>query len=115
MKFAPLLAAAAAAYDTWSSEHTYSAGDFVTNPIQGAVMVCKPWPNSDFCYLDPNEHGGYTGWDFYSPSKSYSDLLKQVECRAQGHFLKGDLFCDSDSDYVWMCRNNENCNIIWPL
>ena len=37
-----------------------------------------------------------------------------MPCRSSGRFVTGDLYCD-DEKYVWRCRNNENCNTVYPL
>ena len=37
-----------------------------------------------------------------------------MPCRSSGRFVTGDLYCD-DNQYVWRCRNNENCNAVYPL
>lgn len=94
-------------------------GDMIQNPYHADLqLVCRSPPFGDFCYLSPMEHGGSTGWADVEPATDADTkrhLLTEVDCRNNGFFKRGDLYCATGSKYVWMCRNDENCNLVKPL
>lgn len=39
----------------------------------------------------------------------------EIKCRSGGRFRSNDLYCDRKNEYVWRCKNDENCNVVYPL
>jgi hypothetical protein len=82
--------------------------------VSKETFVCREAPYGDFCNISPNSHGGIVAWGKTSEPPHVAAIEDiEIECRSGGRFMRGDMYCDGD--YVWRCRNDENCNLVYPL